>query len=383
MAVNLSIKTSIFNIFFSYLFGISLFITSLPYFVWDNPLFRYIFQIIIVLLSVINLQKRNSNSRYILMGILLCILFYKSIGSSVFTLLSLLSLVFIYLIEDERKLIFYNAGKKIFAIMFLFSLIVYFLTYWLSVDISYHLATPLNSMKDGGYRIYPFLAVYDSSFRFADVRFAGYFDEPGVMGTLSGMFLYCEKYNLRKWENIIFFIAGIMSFSFFFLFSSFLFFLVSRPKSKIFIFILMILGILLFCFKDTEIVKTLVLDRWQVTSSGQFGGTRSFESFETHYQKMLYSPAVFWGKGTNSLVSIMDGSSTYKSLIYAHGILWFGVMLLFFCLFALLLIKNHKKNLILYILFFGGLIYQRPGIFNAVFFFLLIVMPQKLSQCNE
>ena len=71
MAVNLSIKTSIFNIFFSYLFGISLFITSLPYFVWDNPLFRYIFQIIIVLLSVINLQKRNSNSRYILMGIFL------------------------------------------------------------------------------------------------------------------------------------------------------------------------------------------------------------------------------------------------------------------------------------------------------------------------
>lgn len=371
------LRNKISNHIIHYLFAISLFVSSLPYFVWHYPYIRYGFETTVILLAIVNIKKTLSQTDFFLVGVLILILFYQSIGVSIANLISSFSLIFIFLMNNDVRLDFYKAFRNLFSILILISLIVYFLTAWFSFDIPYYMTEPLNPVKDENYKIYPFLAVYNSIYAFGNFRFAAYFDEPGVIGTLCGIFLYCEKYDLKKWYNIVLLISGIMSFSFFFIMISCLFYIFNISIKRI-LMIMLLLVIILFAFRNNDVVNVLVFSRFNMNHQGQFGGIRSTEEFEVYYREMISTTAVFYGKGVKNLSTILNGSSTYKSLIYANGIIWFGMVIFVFFVQGKMFVKNNKE-FVLYCIFFLGLIYQRPGIFDIVFFFFLITMPQKLA----
>lgn len=80
----------------------------------------------------------------------------------------------------------------------------------------YSIISPLNTIKSYEYIQYPFLVVSQVS-DFVYFRFCAYYDEPGVVGSIASLLLIGNRFNLRLWENWPILIAGLFSFSLFFM----------------------------------------------------------------------------------------------------------------------------------------------------------------------
>ena len=66
---------------------------------------------------------------------------------------------------------------------------------------------PLNAVKTYNYIAYPFLVIPNYlgaglDVYFQSLRFCGPFDEPGVVGTIAGLMLYIDNFNLKDKRNI-------------------------------------------------------------------------------------------------------------------------------------------------------------------------------------
>ena len=236
-------------------------------------------------------------------------------------------------------------------------------------DLPYSVIEPLNKLKTYNYFAYPFCVIPDESY-FSHFRFCGCYDEPGVVGTIAGIMLVINRWNMRNWKNIVLLISGIFSFSLYFYMLQFLYFLFyARLRYKIVAFFLLI-G-LFFYLQNDELVNKFLLARLDFSGGDFSGDNRTTASFDSWYRNFLFT-GDFWigcGKGMANIVD--SGGASYKHLIVDYGFIMFAIYMFSF---LYLIWRNHsvlKKFLIISIVLFS-LIYQRPFIFNYLYLFLLI-----------
>ena len=299
--------------------------------------------------------------------------FFSSInGELYFGLLGLMILCGFCVLPNIVKANIYRKYRLWIIVMSILGIIAY-LSYSLNLGLPYKIVDFYSVGVEGLYIDYFFSVLLKGVF---DLRLCGLFNEPGFLGTIIALILIIEKCNLKKVGNVIMLIAGVLTFSFAFYVILIIYFLMrmlKRPLTVIAIFSIFAVFmnyIQNIRFENSQvqyIVNRFVFDK----STGRFAGdNRTSEDFDIAYQRMIYDGDLLLGKGLNSMVKKDYTSSSYKSLIYKHGLLGFVIIVGSLFVASFPIAKRNKKALLFLICFFIS-IYQRPNVYTLTYFCLL------------
>ena len=273
----------------------------------------------------------------------------------------------IFLIDTARWPKIFKNFSFFFSVTLIPSLIVYFLVYWIGVSLPFSIINPLNELKEYQYFTYPFLVAADDPVQ--GIRFCGYYDEPGVIGTVSGVLLIINRFDFRDWKNYPLFISGIFSFSLFFyaLIVGYVF-LWGTKKMKFIVAFVVVLFSSFILSSDNPFVE-LIYDR---VSDDEFGDNRTLPMFVSFWDKFCDSELFWVGCGRNYANMVADpGGASYKHMIVDHGIIMSSIFAFAFLL-RYISLKLSRRNLLLMLFIFITVIYQRPYIFSLFYLFLLL-----------
>jgi hypothetical protein len=354
-----------------WLFAISIFCLSMPFFMWQLSIKPLI--LIIVFLSLKNLNKENIS----FLGFFMFVVYlYTGIYShwSFLGILYLLLLTPLFFAKPKFVKQCFDVFVYIFSLMLIPSLLVYILVCILGINLPHSIIDGLNPDKMGIYYSYPFLVTYSGGevlIDYALPRFYGYFDEPGVVGTIAGVLLYIKKYNLRSWINIPIFVAGILSFSLFFFLISLIYVIVfTKMKKKM--LLIPTLAILLMLLADTDLLRLRILDRLSFDTSivENILTRRDIHGFNDWYEHFQKTPEYFKGMGAGYNLLVNRGGSSYKNIIVDFGLIYFLVFLAAYIFYGIRTL-GFSKELLMAILILFSIIYQRPFIQDLSYIFLI------------
>lgn len=363
-------------------FSFALFIGFTPYFTWNLSISALgLSSMTIAFLAILKFKKNNllflGFGLLTVLYVLMAVRGNYSIGGAIVLLL----IVPIFYMDPCLICKIYKVFVIMFSVLLLISFIIYILVVLLDIPIPGSDIEPLNQLKTYiVYTKYPFLVVADS-YNFLKFRFAGYFDEPGVVGTISAVCLLTNKFNMKKWYNIILLICGLFSMSLFFIgVSFFYFFMVASPKAKIIVVI--IASVLVCSLWDNEVVSMTLFNRFF-----DEGGTLSLQSNRTHlseswYNKFSCSYDYWIGLGQGAHFIYDEGGSSYKDIIIDYGAIFLFLYVLGFVI-AMFKYGKSNNNKLIYVFVLISVIYQRPFIENVSYVFLLLSPLFVLSNVTE
>ena len=361
-----------------WLFVLILFVSIPPFYVWH---FWSILSPLVALIGCLMYGLwQNPVNPVRRFSLLLFVIFYlyaslyqyedKNMLGMLWAFVRTIILITIFLISEENWLKIYNKFVLVYSVLLVPSLIVYFLVYWGNVSLPYKILSPLNELKEYLYIAYPFLIMEDS---FESIRFCGYFDEPGVIGTISGVLLVTNRCHLKDWKNIILLISGIFSFSLFFYVILFLYIILFGSKSSKIVVMVIVSFILLFLLSNNNPLTDLIISRLEFGSDGEWAGdNRTIVQFDVFWKRFVDSDSFWYGYGKNFTSLVADtGGASYKHLIVDFGFIMFVVYILAFVLYyASYRIKI--KDFLLLLIIFSAVIFQRPFVFYFIYLFLII-----------
>lgn len=350
-------------------FVISILALSHPFFFWHSRV-PTLLLILVTIIAIKHLAiKRDSVVFVFLFFPLYILLAFRSdftIWGAIMALLT--SLIFVV---DEKFLSdVFKYFVRYFSLLLIPSIIIFILVIIFKVDIPYNYIEPLNELKDGIYREYPFLVVFEGVSKFPLARFAGYWDEPGMLGTIAAVVLYAERFNLRKIINIPILVAGLLSLSLFFYVSMILYAILFAPiRYRFAVFILII--VLAKIMYSIEYVRNTFLLRFSIVNGKLAGDSRTNAFFDQWYESFVRSQNFLWGLGGGASAIYNKGGSSYKDIIVNYGFIFFILYILNFTFFALSKIKFNRKFFIFIVLFLG-IMYQRPSLTDYFYIVMLV-----------
>lgn len=351
------------------------------FYIWNNSLLVGVIYLVLGFVLSIDIIKHGHTTRRTVVAVLFFILYLVYIFMAGLTLagaITLLVVVLFFLLRDSRMFQLYETFSNIFAILLAISFLVFVYVVYLGGFLPSLSIEPLNYSKTERYYLYPFLIVI-TEYGIVLPRFMGLFDEPGVVGTLCGIILIAEHFNLRKKRNWVFLLSGISSLSFFF-FLMCLAYLVVYSKPKYIIYTGIVVISLAFVFKDNEVIQKRVWNRF-VSEEGILVDNRTSSEFEKYYDSFRASPDYFWGLGKGVGHSHNEGGNSYKQFVVDYGIIFFFLYIACFFLIAIPELKI-SKNLLLFSISLLGTMYQRPFIEHHTYLFLFIASIVVLK-CNS
>jgi hypothetical protein len=353
----------------AFIFAFCLFLLAPPFYLWNtiSPLF---FIVICSFLALKNVNVKNKNNiGFFIAFILIYGYFAFRNDFNIFGLLTYMGICTLSIISGEFPKKVLHIFIYLFSITLIPSIIVFILVYFFGLNFHFSIIEPLNQLRETEYVKYPFLVqenMYESMFL---PRFYGYYDEPGVIGTVSGVLLLCQGFNLKKWINIPIFIAGLLSFSFAFIITTLVYgFIFVKTKYKILIGAVTIVIVLLF--SGNEVLDTYIFNRFELENGKLAGDRRVADDFETYYQKFSETTDYYFGQGQKVSLDINYGGATYKDLIVSYGIVAFIIFITLFLLMAYTEFQ-FRKEFFLYLFILFSVLYQRPFIGSFLYMFLL------------
>jgi len=362
-----------------------LFLLLQPYFVWKYVgMFNWI--VLLPLYVILLLQEKSSdNFLFVLLFGALTILASICNGQNIVGQIFNLGLAFVFLPGLDYMNDVYERFRLIFIIIISLSIISYIL-FMVGVPLPSYTIAPLNTLKDYYYQAYPFFV---RSLRMEDyARFCGPFDEPGALGTAALIFLLIEKFNLRRWGNIIVLIAGILSLSLFFYLALaiyLVFILFSRGIviwNKIVIIIMLGLGV--FFIFENPIANELILERvqWNEETGTIVGDDRSHSDLDYYMESIKGTETYFWGLRDLTLRDSFNDSASLNNAILRYG---FVVVFLYFVLFFLFAYSylGISWSLLTFMAMLFAVLYNRPTMFEASRLFMYVMCVYKLADISD
>lgn len=370
----------------SYIVAAGLFLLVPPYFAWTLP--TSIGMIIVFAFSARHFTTSNPGRVYSFLLLLLLTIFYFSGSITVIRILIILMLLLLLFLKRSFLFSVFNSFIKLYAIMMFPSLCEYvFYLITGSGFVGGKTIQPLNELKTYTYHAYLFFIV-PSHFSFFP-RFHSYFDEPGVVGTLSSLLLAIGGYKLKDRDNIIIFVSGLLSLSLYFYVFSIIYFVFFYENKKLkkftFIFSVIFLSSLFMYVKklDSPVIEYYIFNRLAIDSDKGFAGNnRDAGDFSLWYREFRKSSDYYFGLGRDAknTLKINVGGASYKDLIVSYGIIGFTLFCILFLLWAH---RNYKgKELLLFVFMFFSLLYQRPFIFSPIYFVLLLFIVSLIKYNN-
>ena len=180
--------------------------------------------------------------------------------------------------------------------------------------------------------------------------------------------------------NSIIFLSGLLSQSFAFfiiIFVSLLLHLLRGHIKSLITLILVTVSLYNAPFFDSFFANRL-------SNGSGINDNRTTYNFEVAYENYLNSSDVFFGKGVYSSIAVLDGSSSYKSIIYDVGL--FGC-LIFFIFHTYIFLSSYNKEKSWYLVVFYCVfllsLYQRPYLITPAMFFVFLAGCKVLEAENN
>lgn len=206
-------------------------------------------------------------------------------------------------------------------------------------------------------------------------RLCALFNEPGYFGTIIAILLCIERIQLKKIENIVFVIAGMLTFSLGFYFTIVLYYVFKnlRSPSKIILIItlaIVYLYILPSVHTGIDGVDE-ILNRIQFSDGKLNGDNRSSEYLDNLLAATFLSNSYWWGmgRGFSEAMGVISVSS-YKTYLIEYGVLGFCLLYVYYIIQACRYAKGNHNAILLVIVFFIN-VYQRPNVFNMIYLVML------------
>ncbi len=223
---------------------------------------------------------------------------------------------------------------------------------------------------DREYDLYVFNAYLVRSLDLAGrLRFFAFFDEPGVLGNLAMVLLYLQKFNLRKWFNIIILVAGILTFSMAFYAAVAAYFII-YGKMKMKIVFLIIVAIATYYFYDNQDIYELVFRRFEFEDGELVGYNReSHTNFAPWFKRISVVEYLFWGYQPRESIPY---AASWKWAFALYGII--PCLLYLFTMIGYRVKRIKRKSDIVLGLIIVTIIWiQRPFIQLYFYSFLLAI----------
>ncbi|WP_332456904.1 hypothetical protein [Petrimonas sp.] len=362
------------NKYFVWIFAICIYCLAMPYYMWQlnyKP-----FLIICALLLTIYFEKINILDKVFFGFSMILLYLYIGIISnwSLWGIIYLLLIIPIFFAKNKFIKQSFDLYIFIFSIMLVPSILQFIFVSILGVDMPHSTIKSLNAEKIGIYSRYLFMVSYSGGeIQLNSIlpRFYSYFDEPGVVGTISAVMLSVKKFNLKSWINIPIFVAGILSFSLFFYLTT-LIYLFILVKMKYKLVIIPALALLFILFSESELLKFHLIDRLDFNSNfvESFINFRNESGFQDWYSNFNKTPQYFTGMGAGYSSIVNMGGSSYKNIITDFGIIFFVTYVVVFALYAIRTL-GYSKELLITLLVLFGIMYQRPFIQDLSYVFLI------------
>lgn len=213
-------------------------------------------------------------------------------------------------------------------------------------------------------------------------RLCAFFNEPGFLGTFIAFFLIADRFNLKKIDNLILFIAGFLTLSLAYVILIVVYFvLLNATDYKRWIVLGGIIVLYLVVLPQVRTGNQQIdafIQRMVITNHGLTGDNRYGRAFEQIYNSTLHSSRIWFGYGSGysllyGSIDGVEGLASIKQYIVDFGIV--GTMIIFvpFLIssfkYALLLENNL---LLIYIVASFVSLYQRPYLFWEPYYMLYL-----------
>lgn len=405
------------NKFYEYLCAFAGILSMNPYFLWPsfaNGILVYLTYVLYAV-SIFYLIRSSAHFKLskgnFIVGVLFLIMYMHIyvLGAkelAVQTLISgLLGYINLFLLmicqENTKKSIFEK-----FVILFIISLIpglIYYILEKIGISLSIGILQSENQlvysnsaefMGDSGYyKLYIGAVMRVNS----NTRFSGIYDEAGLVGTVTALLLVARKFNIKKDKKCRWLLLfNIISFSLAgYLLVAIYFFIkwLRKGQWKLCVGILVgIIGVYGFLnMRTSNILINNLQSRIKVTTTGiSLVNNRETSLFEKGYEEFtqasLYRRIMGYGRGASTQNKYMNGSSSYKCIVYDYGYGGFFLMILTItlCYFRGLARRNGdiSELITLYVVFMIS-IYQRPAIMYAYYFIILYGGKEYLCSCDK
>jgi hypothetical protein len=335
-------------------------VTLQPYLIWENTqLANYVSGILMVILTYRHIEITPTNLKISIIFIF-CNLYFFLGGTtySSFSPVFFLPLLFL-IIPKSLQLEIFKKFTEIISVVFALGIITY--TLRLFIDLPGYEISPLNSLKQETYLVYLFDVTLPQTIF---PKFFSIFDENGVVGTLCALLISYQKININSFKKGAILLAGLLSFSLAF-YIVLIINLIYNFNRHYLIFVPIIFIIASFIPKD-NILSVYIFDRMEVTEDGFTGNNRTGVDFELHYDYFLKKGGsdLFYGRGIGAdKEDKIDelGSSSYKVLVYRHGLLGCSLFLLFF-IYLTIKISSTNRGWFFFTIFII-LLFQRINLF--------------------
>lgn len=336
----------------------------LPYYIWSafGKIFFEVPLIVFFLFAIVRFRL-DLNKMCLGMLIVILLLYFNlqsvSQGNEKYFILYLFYstfFVFSISIKYPSKSYIWSIFICIFAMLCLPAIIIYFLRFY--VDLPYKIIPAMNTLKSYNYLAFPG-AVFPNVQSFAAYRLHGIFDEPGALGTYSGVIISLDQFR-NKVPSLIILVAGLMSFSvaFYVILALFIFL---RSKNRVRNALLLLF---VFIFVSSfEYTNKYFVARFCFSNGEIVADNRDKQSFIGEFSDFIRDKdELLFGKGRlASEKSGGAGGSSVRMFVYDYGL--FGFFLVFFVYILLFLLFPTKNNLVVgFILFLS--MYQRPEIYT-------------------
>ena len=271
------------------------------------------------------------------------------------------------LTDDSEKHYGFLLLRKLFVVTSCLGIIAY-TSYIIGLGLPYSIVPYYTEADNACYIDYGFSYIVE---RLNVIRLCGYVNEPGLFGTLIALILISDRYDLQKKGNIIMFVAALLTLSSAFIIISLIYFFIRYMKSvKMILVLFSVIGVLLYYLFvigiESDSVNAMTVSRIE---SGLLE-TRSDDGIEIAYDRLKDRGLLFWGMGNGYFESHFTSGLSYKNVLFNFG--WLGMCFLYIpVLCAAFKIAKHNKQAILLILCFFISVYQRPHIFNPIYFLIL------------
>lgn len=393
------------RLFENYICAIAGILSMNPYFVWPTFMegkllyvvyVMYLISIIIMLHRGAKLRKNNLWGVIFLSVIFGITYLHSALGVGIITLLGGIAL-YLYLIlfcclKNDDQIEIFRIFVKLFVITLIPGLIYYVLellgislsigTIYSQNQIDYANSNEFMITKSTGYYKLYVGAVLRVN---ANTRFAGIYDEAGLVGTVAALCLVANQVNLKedKWSRwlmlfliISFSLAGYLLILIYYILKSI------RQKQWKLPFVLAIIlvgGYMLLTIKTNNALINTLQNRVQISGTSiMIVNNRETSQFNIGYSQFLNGNVIEkmfgFGRGASLANRYMNGSSTYKCYIYNYGYIGFGMMVVtiiyLYRKYLCKIWKKHWSQFLLIVLFIIS-IYQRPSIYFPYYFIIL------------
>lgn len=340
-----------------------------------SPVVALKYLLLFVSFVLISQLKERLNFRYLWLPIVIWIVhFLSSLNGKLYTSpLNLISLCAFLVLPDSIKIDILKKYRLWLIIMAAGGIVAY-LSYALSLGLPFRICDYYSSKQMMAFYVdYYFSVIFQNGL---ELRLCGLFNEPGYFGTVLALTLILDDCNFKKIGNIILIFAGVLTFSmaFYLLLGIYAMLRAFKNIATVLIFI-SVFGVFLSVIQNTQFEDPQIqhlVDRFTFDkSTGEMSGdNRTDENFELAYQRMIDNGNLLLGEGMYTKEGTNFTSSSYKTLIYKHGLLGFMVIVGGMFTAAYPIAKRNRRALIFLLCYFIS-IYQRPNVYNMTYFCLL------------